>query len=292
MTRPLVLTLVAAFALVLAGCGDEAVRTADGAATTTSAAPTTRAGGARLRLSQHQTGCCYTEGQISTAILRGPDGDEVVNTTFMARAMVVPVLDRRLEPGTYEVESYQRPCDGNCGFLDPPTDRCVEHVTLAADETVFLTASFAPGSGCTITRTDAPPASEVPDAFALRSEYHDCGQSFSGSPGMGVDPKEPARRCFLDANDAGTTAELTLWADVPEVSEPTMVIARTNADRTIDLWYPALGTPNAMDWRRATCPDLDLDSTAAFEFANCSTPKVVKGGCRRRRRAAAATTAG
>ena len=33
-------------------------------------------------------------------------------------------MKRRLSPGRYRVISYQRPCDGNCGLLDPPTDRC------------------------------------------------------------------------------------------------------------------------------------------------------------------------
>ena len=37
-------------------------------------------------------------------------------------------MQRRLAPGRYKVISYQRPCDGNCGTLDPPTDRCARHV--------------------------------------------------------------------------------------------------------------------------------------------------------------------
>ena len=34
----------------------------------------------------------------------------------------------KLPPGLYRVISNQRPCDGNCGFLDPPADRCARRV--------------------------------------------------------------------------------------------------------------------------------------------------------------------
>jgi hypothetical protein len=54
----------------------------------------------------------------------------------------------RLAPGRYVVTSYQRPCDGNCGYLDPPTDRCRTTVTLAADDDIVLNVEFAPGQGC------------------------------------------------------------------------------------------------------------------------------------------------
>jgi len=40
------------------------------------------------------------------------------------------LLRVELPPGAYQVRSYVRSCDGNCGFLDPPTDGCELAVTL------------------------------------------------------------------------------------------------------------------------------------------------------------------
>ena len=42
----------------------------------------------------------------------------------------------RLRPraGLYRVVSFQRPCDGNCSLLDPPTDRCSRRVRVYAGE--------------------------------------------------------------------------------------------------------------------------------------------------------------
>ena len=84
----------------------------------------------RLRISQHQTSCCYIEGQVSHLIVRDGDGKEVVNRTFQTVDPASPVVDRELAPGRYEIESYQQPCNGNCGYLDPPTDRCVQSVAV------------------------------------------------------------------------------------------------------------------------------------------------------------------
>ncbi len=44
-----------------------------------------------------------------------------------------------LEPGTYRLEGALRPCDGNCGYLDPPTGKCQEMLTVDGDREVHVT---------------------------------------------------------------------------------------------------------------------------------------------------------
>jgi hypothetical protein len=103
---------------------------------------------ARLRIHQRQTSCCYIEGQVSYLIVRDEDGNVVAKREFSGIRPHRPAVDVHLAPGRYVVTSYQRPCDGNCGYLDPPTDRCRQAVTLGADDDVVLTVEFAPGEGC------------------------------------------------------------------------------------------------------------------------------------------------
>jgi len=56
----------------------------------------------------------------------------------------------RLEPGSYRVISFQRPCDGNCGYLDSPTDKCSRKIEAKADGLIEATVRLSPGEGCTI----------------------------------------------------------------------------------------------------------------------------------------------
>jgi hypothetical protein len=103
-----------------------------------------------LRISHRQTSCCYIEGQISYVLVKDRDGKVVVSRHFMTSKPGQPVIDVQLPPGRYVVASYHRPCDGNCGYLDPPTDRCSTRITVAAGDDVELMVKFAPGRGCTL----------------------------------------------------------------------------------------------------------------------------------------------
>jgi hypothetical protein len=62
----------------------------------------------------------------------------------------VPRATVSLDPGTYRLISFQRPCDGNCSQLDPPTDRCSHELEAKAGERVEATVHLRPGDGCTI----------------------------------------------------------------------------------------------------------------------------------------------
>jgi hypothetical protein len=103
----------------------------------------------------------YVEGSVS--YLHVKRGDRVV-----ARRSGSGPIRARLKPraGLYRVVSYQRPCDGNCSMLDPPTDRCSKRVRVYAGESSSARVVTQPGSGCTI-RVREPAA--FPSSRRLRA---------------------------------------------------------------------------------------------------------------------------
>jgi hypothetical protein len=57
----------------------------------------------------------------------------------------------RLAKGRYVLHSEELPCDGNCGFLDPPRDRCARPITIKGGRTLNARVTLAARGGCTIT---------------------------------------------------------------------------------------------------------------------------------------------
>jgi hypothetical protein len=113
-------------------------------------APERSVGSHRATLQVQQVwapGSVYIEGSYSYIRVER-DGDEVVQVRLTNAPS--PRSTLRLEPGSYRLVSFQRPCDGNCGTLDPPTDECAR--SLEAFEGAILEAvvRIAPGRGCTI----------------------------------------------------------------------------------------------------------------------------------------------
>jgi zinc D-Ala-D-Ala dipeptidase len=95
----------------------------------------------------------YTEGSISFVRVRDASGDTVVRRrTAAPRFRMI----RKLPPGRYRVVSYQRPCDGNCGLLDPPVDRCARRVRLLSGGLTAVRVTERPGRGCTMSRNARP----------------------------------------------------------------------------------------------------------------------------------------
>jgi hypothetical protein len=71
-------------------------------------------------------------------------------------------LTLRVPPGAYRLMSWQRTCDGNCGYLDPPSNRCVRPFTLRPGEKLDVAIRVNFASGCVIvlhrSNTDMPGA--------------------------------------------------------------------------------------------------------------------------------------
>jgi hypothetical protein len=75
-----------------------------------------------------------------------------------------PIVEKRLDDektaitiaaGSYRMITYQRTCDGNCGTLDEPSDRCGENFKIDDGEVTLAHVRVTYGSGCTIRFTSA-----------------------------------------------------------------------------------------------------------------------------------------
>ena len=107
-------------------------------------------GSARLVIYQSWVGgALYTEGSrsyLAIAAMAG-GGDRF---GYFAGDANDPVYAKRLAAGAYTLRSWQRPCDGSCGFLDGPTDRCRRTITLNPRASAVYTIELTPGRGCRI----------------------------------------------------------------------------------------------------------------------------------------------
>jgi hypothetical protein len=88
-----------------------------------------------LRLTQLSTGRVLVNGPRTTYRTRSGDA----------------ILRRQLVPGRYRLVSWQRPCDGNCDYLDPPRDRCAATLTLKSGRRLTVTVVLHQHGGCTLT---------------------------------------------------------------------------------------------------------------------------------------------
>lgn len=90
----------------------------------------------------------YIEGSKSYVSAEPEDGGDATEVELSTDAK--PTASLKLEPGSYTLKSWQRPCDGNCGYLDPPTDRCSGPVAIAEGTETHVTVKLRPGKGCEI----------------------------------------------------------------------------------------------------------------------------------------------
>ena len=75
-----------------------------------------------------------------------------------------------LRAGLYRLTSFQRPCEGNCSLLDPPTDRCSRRVRVFAGGATSVRVVTRPGSGCRL-RVQEPPAFPARERIAAARRY-------------------------------------------------------------------------------------------------------------------------
>lgn len=137
--------LPAILVLVLSAC--RAVGGGPTPTATPTASPTPAP--AVIELRTVQDGCCFTEGAMSYATLEGPspqramaledgvDRDFDINAPF-----VIGVRQVTVAPGHYELKVWQRPCDGNCGYLDPPVGTASEEFDVTGGEHLPILITF------------------------------------------------------------------------------------------------------------------------------------------------------
>ena len=101
--------------------------------------------GGQLVLRQRTVGdTFYVEGSIWFARLDA--GDTVIAETKVDGNN----FSIKLPPGFYRLTSYQRACSGNCGALDPPTDRCSAPLRIRPGKTLRALVFVRPGFGCEV----------------------------------------------------------------------------------------------------------------------------------------------
>jgi hypothetical protein len=94
-----------------------------------------------------RTGVIFDEGSLSEIRLVAPDGtvlrprkDHTDNAVFAG-----------LATGTYQLRAALRPCDANCGYLDPPVFACSAPVRVEDDRDFRVT--WVAASACRISPT-------------------------------------------------------------------------------------------------------------------------------------------
>ena len=101
--------------------------------------------------------CCYREGAVSYVLIRRVGNEDPSTRVSRLLAPLEPTLivGAELDPGRAVIASFQRPCDGNCDFLNPPVDVCDSGpVELRSGMVVNLFVSVIPFGGCTISIED------------------------------------------------------------------------------------------------------------------------------------------
>ncbi len=124
------------------------VLAAAGVARSPASAPTP---GGTLVVREHQrpSDGVYTEGYVSFLRVRDHTGKVIIRRRFDVGDPLVH-LRSDLAPGTYRVTRFIRPCDGNCGFLDPPTERCGHEVGIESGHSTVAVARTRVGHACKV----------------------------------------------------------------------------------------------------------------------------------------------
>jgi hypothetical protein len=98
--------------------------------------------------------CCYREGSVSFVVIRqvGNDNAAVKVSRLLAPLEPTLIVGTELAAGRYVVSSFQRPCDGNCDFLNPPVDQCNSGpLEVRPGTEVSVLVSVVPFGGCSIS---------------------------------------------------------------------------------------------------------------------------------------------
>jgi hypothetical protein len=144
LRRPVRAAMLVATALFLPSC-------ATGASGPGETAP---ANAGQLKITQLRVGDAIPiEGAYSYIRIERATGAALTERrlAFSNRLML------RVPPGAYRLMSWQRTCDGNCGYLDPPSNRCAVPFKLRPGEEVEVEIRVNFDSGCVIVLHHANP---------------------------------------------------------------------------------------------------------------------------------------
>jgi hypothetical protein len=89
------------------------------------------------------------EGAYSYIRVVQADGSRVVAERRLPDSRR-PSATLSLSADRYRLESWQRTCNGNCGDLDPPSERCARRFRLQSGEQRTATITVRYASGCWI----------------------------------------------------------------------------------------------------------------------------------------------
>lgn len=250
-----------------AGPGATTASTSTAPSSTVPAGPT-----ARLRVSQDLTACCYPRSHVSWLVVRDEAGDEVVQRRFRPLSDAVPAVDVVLGAGRYHVVSAQQPCTtSTCARVGDPVDRCDADVVLGGGDEVFLTVGVAPGAGCAVVLAPGPLPSTVADEVALPGDAVDCGLDPTlaevAATGRPV-PIAVARRCLMAAVDRRAPAWLL-------AEEPELVVYRSRADGSVDVYRVLDEQAPTWAWVRSSCAEMAPDELRGFLLRDCDPPEAV-----------------
>ena len=99
-----------------------------------------------VTIASSEGGPVYIEGALRFLHVTGPDTDlqKKLDTNG-------PVTITLPDGGSYRLESWARPCDGNCGYLDGAIDRCSGTFPVTGGETTAIEITAPVGHACTLS---------------------------------------------------------------------------------------------------------------------------------------------
>jgi hypothetical protein len=114
-------------------------------------------GPAIVTVTGFDVGCCYIEGSLHFGRLQGPTPGEwgmdqplpMASASDLNAPREVGSKTFDLDPGDYTATFWQRPCDGNCGNLDPVASQCSVTFGAQAGVSVRIDVTFALQKPCT-----------------------------------------------------------------------------------------------------------------------------------------------
>jgi hypothetical protein len=102
------------------------------------------------------SGPIFIEGSVTHLRLVRDDGTTLTDGLRPTETLDEPLLDQAVPAGSYTLETVERPCQGNCDFLDPPAEatRCTLPVQVLSDKSTRVTVVLDLSAGdvrCRVT---------------------------------------------------------------------------------------------------------------------------------------------